>query len=243
MVPLDVKEEIDLDDKGDTLNQDALPDLDFIDAGSIQTEIAHDIPLISTQSKQTKPLVLKICTNHALYIVNNDNNEVTIRNGCLLVGYGKGRWTATPTDETKAISYTLGSSSDNVIYNSRVMKVWGIINEKRMGPEADAVRVMYHEMMDKPDQGQGAFELRCTQKLFYNLLPVDVKQEGQASAIAQQPVAASLLSHEHWVTRFTSLHWLTKWLGTKGRQPIRPQITWTYADTCVPAGRALQLSR
>ena len=243
MVPLtrDVKEEIDPDDKVDTLNQDALSDLDFIDAGSIQTEIAHDIPLTSTMmTKQSKPLVLKVCTNHGLYIVNNDDKDVTIRNGCLLVGYGKGRWTENPTDETKAIGYTLVSSSDNVIWNSRVTKVFGIIHEKRMGPEADAVRVMYHEMVDKPDKSHGAFELRCTQKLFYNLLPVDVKQEGQV--IAEQNVAASLLSHEHWVTRFTSLHWLTKWQKAKGLQPIRPQITWTHADTCVPAGKALQLS-
>ena len=130
-----------------------------------------------------------------------------------------------------------------IIYNGRVQKVCGIINERRTGPDADSVRIMYHEMVDKPDKGTGAFELRCTQKLFYNLLAVECKQENQGSAIAQQSVAASLLSHEQWATRFTSLHWLTKWLGTKGLQPIRPQITWTYADTRVPAGKALQLSR
>ena len=93
-----------------------------------------------------------------------------------------------------------------------------------------------------PTTSHGAFELRCKQKLYYTLLPVpvDVKHEGQVSA--EQHVAASLLESEHWVTRFTKLHWIVKWQKVKGLQPIRPQVTWTHVDTCVPPGKALQLS-
>ena len=243
LVPLqNVKDEI---DPGDTPNQDLVHGLDFIDATEIHTEIAHDIPLAATKSKQTKPLVLKICVNNVLYIVNNDDKDVTIHNGDLLVGYGKGQWVqspSTPKDESKAIVYTLNSSSDNVVYNARVSTLFGIINDKRLTSDADTVKVMYYDMVDKPsgDGSCGTFDLRPIRTLFYCLDPVDVKKENNAPLV-EQSVAGSLLSTEHWLTRFTRLHWIVRWFKSKGLQPIRPQITWTHADTCVPAGKALQL--
>ena len=93
--------------------------LRFIDAAAIDTEILQDVTLFpqwpcgKPKLPGPKHLVLKICANHALYLVNtaaadSDKDGVaTITHSSILVGYNKGKWQQTCSGDTKEIRYTL----------------------------------------------------------------------------------------------------------------------------------------
>ena len=103
-------------------------------------------------------LVLRICANHELYLVNaaaaadsevrqdKDNtvtdkdNTVTITHGSILVGYNKGKWQTNCSGDAKEIRYTLTNSSDAVIYNGHQTTVGTLVSQKRLTPEADVAR-------------------------------------------------------------------------------------------------------
>ena len=229
--------------------------LRFIDAAAIEIEILQDVTLFQQwPCGKAKPslsqLVLKICANHALYLVNtaaadSDKDGVaTITHGSMLVGYNKGKWQHNCSGDTKEIRYTLQNSSDSVIFNGHLTSLGTLVSAKRLTAEADVARCCYHELVEDPkDDDKSAFYLRSTQEIFYVVTDVPVKREGaNTAASATQAHAGSLIPPEQWNTDFTKLHWIVKWQSKKGLQPVRPQITWTGPDTAIPASKALQLT-
>ena len=225
--------------------------LSFFDAATIQTDILVDLPLLMVNGKsKDSNLILRIRANSTLYLVNagqvdTSDKDATITQGSLLVGLGKGKWQTTITVDAKDIKYELKESTDHVIFHGNITTVGTLVTAKRLTTEADISRVCYHDIVDKPTPSdKAAFYLRHTQDVFYSLSDVQVKREsGNASKPeATQSSAASLVPPEAWITEFTSMHWIVKWMAKKGLQPTRPQITWTAATTTIPDGKVLQLT-
>ena len=230
--------------------------LELIDPESIKTEILHDVALAlrwtcgQTKKNKVIELILKICANHQLYIVNSQASDVEMPQGSIVVGFGKGKWaTDCEGDAKHEMRYTLQSSADNVIFNANLTTLGALLNQKRLTDEADNARCCYHELIEDPkDDDKSAFYLRSTQDISYVLSDVPVKAEangksGSATkAIATQATAGSLIPPEQWNTKFTAVHWIVKWLPKKGLQPVRPQVTWVAPNTKIPAGKALLLT-
>ena len=230
--------------------------LRFIDAAAIDTEILQDVTLFpqwpcgKPKLPGPKHLVLKICANHALYLVNtaaadsDKDGVVTITHGSMLVGYNKGKWQQNCSGDAKEIRYTLQNSFDSVIFNGHLTTLGTLVSAKRLTAEADVARCCYHELVDDPkDDDKSAFYLRSTQEIFYVVTDVPVKRKGAPTAAsAIQAHAGPLIPPEQWDTDFTKLHWIVKWQSKKGLQPVRPQITWTAPDTAIPASKALKLT-
>ena len=228
---------------GATPNLSVTPEapLTFIDPESIQTELLHDIDMVSTKAKKgSSHLLLKICANHTLFLVNPDpDNEFTIEPDCLVAGYNRGKWTFSTSDDDKDIKYSLNSSADKVLYNGRIDTVKALVEGHRTGDDADVIRICYHTMVAGADGA--AFSLELTKDTWFAVETVEVKRDGQNPAHVSQSCAAGLIPAECWDTTFTSLLWVVKWNSKKGLQPIRPQIVWTYGATTIPPAKALQL--
>jgi hypothetical protein len=242
--------------------------LKLIDASSI-SDVVVDVQIVPHFScgrtkRGSSNLVLKICSNHALYLVNtaaadagnngNDGQREHGNDGCeklmhgsVLVGYGRGKWQQENSGDARQIRYALQSSKDFVIFNGQLNSLGNVVSAKRLSSDADSARCCYHEMVDDPkDDDKSAFFLRATQEIYYVLQDVPLKQEGgkaaAASASALQSNAGSLIPLEAWNTEFTKMQWIVKWQPKKGLQPVRPQITWMGPDTTIPSGKALQLT-
>ena len=225
--------------------------LEFIEAESIPAEIsevtlAQRHPCGQKLAKPDAELILRICANHQLYLINKSNQGVSISHGSIFVGFGKGKWISDCTgDAQNQIRYALEGSSDAVIYNGNKTSLGLLVSQKRLTCEADLARCCYHELVEAPKDGdKEAFDLKSTQNIFYVLQDVPVKAEADARtrSTATQNTAGSLIPPEHWNTNFTKLLWILKWMPKKGLQPIRPQITWMAPDTTIPASKALLLS-
>ena len=139
---------------------------------------------MADQKKSSSNLVLKICSNHALYLVNtvaadagndgkdgqdgnggkdgkdgNEDGGEKIMHGSILVGYYKGKWQqASSGDDAKEIKYVLQSSKDYVIFNGQLHSLGNVVSSKRLTTEADTARCCYYEMVDAPeDDDKSAF--------------------------------------------------------------------------------------
>ena len=195
-------------------------------------------------------LVLKICSNGALYIANTaaadnkDSLNTRMNANSILVGFTKGKWQKHTSGDSKEIRYILQDSSEAVVFNGQVVTVGALVSAKHLTAEADAARVCYHEIVQDPkEDDKSAFYLRPAEEIHYVAQDVPIKREGPADkANAIQAHAAALIPPEQWNTPFTKLHWLVKWAPKKGLQPIRPQITWVGPDTEIPAGKAVKLT-
>ena len=204
----------------------------FIDAGSIQTQILHDVAL-----SQKKGLVLKVCANHEIYLVNHGDSDSSITNGSIVVGYGKGKWG--DATEPGAIKYELTSSSDSVMFNGKLATLGQLVQQKLLTHAADEARCCYFTM--NPEDGNGVFDLIRKSDIFYIVHAVEIKrEEGVPKAI--QSNAGSLIPPEHWNTTFTKFMWCVNWATKKGLRPNRPQVTWVGPDTTIPSGKGLRLA-
>ena len=172
---------------------------------------------VNNKLKYSK-LILRICANSTLYLVNagqvdTSDKDATITHGLLLVGFGKGKWQTTITGDSKDIKDELKETTDHVIFNDNITTAGTLVTAKRLTTEADISRVCYHDIVANPTPSdKAALYLRHTQDVFYSLSDVQVKREsGRASKPeATQSSAASLLSPEAWITEFTSMHWIVR---------------------------------
>ena len=229
---------------------------ELTDPESIKTKCLHGVTLAQRwtcgQTKQIKvaELILKICANHQLCIVNSQASDVEMAQGSIVAGFGKCKWaTDCEGDAKHEMRYTLQSSADSVIFNANLTTLGALLNQKRLTDEADNARCCYHELIEDPkNDDNSAFYLRSTQDISYVLsdVPVKAKANGKSGsatkAIATQATAGSLIPPEQWNTKFTAVHWIVKWLPKKGLQPVRPRVTWVAPSTRIPAGKALRLT-
>ena len=178
------------DDPGNIVQDESL---EFIDPASITTQILQDVPLANrfecgqakrrTCLEDRHALVLKVCADNQLYLVNNcadvpagttpksdgTTNAITICHGTILVGYGKGRWVDKSTDEAKDIRYQMQSSTDKIIYNTKQTTLGALVGQKRLTDEADIARVCYHDLVDDPKEGDKcAFYLKVKMRSTFN---------------------------------------------------------------------------
>ena len=180
------------------------PEMKLIDAADIDTEILRDVhlhqqyPCGKFMNSGSSNLVLKICSNGALYMVNTaaaddkDSLNTKMHANSILVGYSKGKWQKHASGDNKEIRYILQDSSEAVVFNGQVVTVGALVSAKHLTAEADAARVCYHEIVQDPkDDDKSAFYLRPAEEIHYVVQDVPVKVEGAAEKSQCHPGTCS----------------------------------------------------
>ena len=91
--------------------------------------------------------------------------------GCLLAGFGKGKWEAAKEteDQTKLrLPYQLDGYSDYVVFENKVTTLLVLVNKRR--ESAPDVKIAYHDLEPDATGPPGAFKLVRTHKI--NFVPL-----------------------------------------------------------------------
>ena len=99
----------------------------------------------------------------------------------------------------------------------------------------------YHDIVDEPDRGPGAFKLEVKHPVKFKPAPSTVAEgpvEGMLPAVLQTGVAARV-NNNVWTNAITSIVWSVKW-SQNGLMPVRPHVVLLEPVT-LAIGRAVLL--
>ena len=162
--------------------------------------------------------------------------------GCLLAGFGKGKWEAAKEteDETKLrLPYQLDGYSDYVVFENKVTTLLVLVNKRR--ESAPDVKIAHHDLEPDATGPPGAFKLVRTHKI--NFVPLqnefNTEKEDAKPPAALQTSVGGMVPREAWTTELARISWSVKW-GVNGLMPVRPQVV-LYSCFVLPAGKVAEL--
>lgn len=219
-----------------------------IEPDSVPSPLVHMITLAQFHGNSS---FLVIAPGQRIFIHNKGPQEVSIAEGCMLVGFYRGKWWQRKEQEPTAedVLFHVRDGDDKVVCNNAFKPIKEVVAQKRKQSPVEAA-VSYHNLKDAPRPNDpGFFTLDLKHHMYFKVsdLPVQVKEEqGVPSAavakVIQQSHAASALPVACWETAISTVAWVVKWVPGKGLQPVRPIVVATQAVK-VPANKAIELKR
>ena len=167
-----------------------------------------------------------------VYIANPTSDTVACPFGCLVAGFGKGKWEvdnektdgqAGDGEENLHVPYNLKDHAEFVIMYSKMTTLLDVVNIRR--ESVPDVKIAYHDIEPEAAGPPGAFKLTCTNKIKFvpQAKEQDVDKANNKPPAMLQTTAGTMLPLEAWNTETAYVCWSVKW-GINGLMPVRPQV-------------------
>ena len=218
----------------------------ILDNDKVEGALLFDVKLAPKDA-----LNFQLRAGHRGFLVNLLGNEVTLKGGTAVVGFGRGSFKLVKAKETmdeKAIPFTITSAEDVVCLNGRVMTIRDALQQQRKTkPEAG---VCYHTVK-VPEENASSFHFSTTHTVAY--MPAgqggkNKKDGGEEDAGSDAGVvtANNVAAREPFKTWESSpslkLVWWVRWT-VKGLSPVKPMLHIGLGQKLVlPPGKSYRVT-
>ena len=179
-------------------------------------------------------LAVRVGQDQAWWLINSSAGTVSLAAGTVIAGFGFGTFKNIPRaaggspgpvpDSEKLVLFDLKSSSDLVLFNSRLTSVGELIHSAQAS--RTAAELCYHEKKAVDEQ---SFNLHRKHEVYFKCTP---KVPGQHEANGEDPAnvepkgtsgLAGLVPKVCLPERHCEVIWAVKW-SAKGLMPIKPMV-------------------
>ena len=187
----------------------------------------------------------QIRAGRKLYLVKLTQQELTVKSGTSLIGFGRGAFKlykeGDPMPE-KAIEYIIPESDTMVCLNGSLMSISDVVYQQRSkNPEA---QVCYYDTTRVPEMDK-KFTFKLKHKVVFVPAGKDKAAGGENPEEKEVGLAASNIGAKEVPSTFAKLHccqllWWVRWT-VKGLQPTKAMVHMTKR-LVLPAGHACRLT-
>ena len=125
-----------------------------VDITALEEGIVKDVPMTG----ELKGLLIRICANHKIFVMNPIDNSILAKLGATCAGFMKGKWHIPTENSDLDIMFSLKDAHTLVRYEKECKTVGDLVSEVR-ATKGDA-KIRYHKTVDTPTtDGPGFFKL------------------------------------------------------------------------------------